>query len=214
MSRLMHRTCDTTLAARESELRESTTRADRLEEALDAEIARGKRQLDLLVRAGDDVLDSRINAQIERKAAASREAALLEEIDSLQRRITDLEEEDTSRKAELETRRRRAAEKALGGAWDGPGSERSGYRAQVAQTLLALPLASFDVTVTFELDQWCDWRWMVDGDPVGTDTGFAPTSQEEVLTGRYGFTRSELAQIRRDAEAAHRRLQALTSERF
>lgn len=214
MSRLMHRTCDTALAARESELRESTTRIARLEEALDAEIARGKRRLDQLAQAGDALLDSRINAQIERKAASTREAALLEEIDSLQRRITDLEEENASREAVLEVRRRRVAEKALGGAWAGPGREASGSRAQVAQALLALPLASYDVTVTFELDQWCEWRWMVDGDPVDTNTGVAPTSQEEVLTGRYGFTDSELSQIRRDAENAHRRMQDLTSKEF
>lgn len=214
MSRLMHRTCDTTLAARESELRESTTRIARLEEALDAEIARGKRRLDQLAQAGDALLDSRINAQMERQAAASREAALLEQIDSLQNRITDLEEEDTSRKAELETRRRRVAEIALGGAWDGPGNEKSGSRAQVVQAMLALPLASYDVTVAYQRDYDGTWYWMVDGAPVDTNTGFVLTTEEEVLTGRYGFTDSELSQIRRDAEAAHRRMQDLTSKEF
>lgn len=215
MSRLMHRTCDTTLAARESELRESATRADRLEEALDAEIARGKRRLDQLAQAGDALLDTRISAHIEREAAAAREAALLEEIDSLQCRINDLEEEDASRQAELETRRRRAAEKALGGAWDGPGSEKSGSRAQVAQALLALPLASYDVTVTYQRDGNGDWYWMVDGRAV--DTGrwdYGRMDQEQVLTGRYGFTDSELSQIRREAEDTHRHVQALASEEF
>lgn len=215
MSRLMHRTCDTTLAARESELRENTTHTARLEEALDAEIARGKRRLDHLAQASDALLDTRISAHIEREAASAREAALLEEIDSLQCRINDLEEEDASRQAVLEARRRRAAETALGDAWGGPGNEDSGSRAQVAQTMLALPLASYDVTVTYERDQWCDWRWMVDGDPVSTNTGlFVLISEEKVLIGRYGFTESELSQIRRDATAAYCRLQTLTSEEF
>ena len=216
MSRLMHRTCDTALAARESELRESTTRADRLEETLDAEIARGKRRLDLLVRAGDDVLDSRINAQIERQAAASREAALLEEIDSLQCRINDLEEEDASREAVLEARRRRVAEIALGGAWCGPGFEDSPGRAQVAQTMLALPLASYDVTVAYQRDYDGTWYWTVDGVPVNPYrySHSGGTSSEDVLLRRFGFTESELSQIRRDATAAYCRLQTLTSEEF
>lgn len=212
----MHRTCDTTLAARESELRESTTRIARLEEFLDAEIARGKRRLDLLVRAGDDVLDSRINAQIEREAAAAREAALLEEIDSLQRRVTDLEEEDASREAVLEARRRRVAEIALGGAWYGPGFEASPGRAQVAQTMLTLPLASYDVTLAYQRDYDGTWYWTVDGVPVNPYrySHSSATSSEEVLLRRYGFTESELSQIRRDAENAHRQMRAMTSEEF
>lgn len=216
MSRLIHRTCDTTLAARESELRESTTRADRLEEALDSEIARGKRQLDLLMRAGDDVLDSRISAQIERAAASARESALLEQIDTLQCRINDLEEEDASRQAELEARRRRVAEIALRGAWYRPWYENSPGCAQVAQAMLALPLASYDVAVAYQRDGNDDWYWTVDGEPINphrySHSGSA--SPEDVLTGRYGFTESELSQIRHDAEAAHRHLQALTSKEF
>lgn len=211
MNRWMHRACDTTLADRESALRQSNTHSACLEDQLDNEIAQSRRRLDLLVRASEDLLNTRINAHIEREqltaeleATTARETALLKEVDTLQCRINDLEEEDASRKAELETRRRRAAEKALGGAWSGPGSEKSGSRAQVAQALLALPLASYDVTVTFERDQWCDWSWMVDGEPVSANTGFVLTSQEEVLTGRYGFTDSELFQIR----------QALTSQEF
>lgn len=216
MSRLMHRTCDTTLAARESELRESATRITRLEEALDAEIARGKRRLDQLAQAGDAVLDSRINAHVEREAAAAREAALLAEIDSLQCRINDLEEEDTSRKAELEARRRRVAEIALGGAWYGPGFESSPGRVQVAQALLALPLASYDVTVTYQRDGNSSWYWAIDGDPINRYrySHSSATSSEEVLLRRFGFTDSDLSQIRRDATDAHRRLQALTSEEF
>ncbi|MGW9555457.1 hypothetical protein ACWGSK_13215 [Nocardiopsis sp. NPDC055551] len=216
MSRLMHRTCDTTLAARESELRESTTRAARLEEALDTEIARGKRRLDQLAQSGDALLDSRINAQIERKAAAAREAALLEEIDSLQHRITDLEEEDTSREATLETRRRRVAEIALGGAWYGPGFESSPGRVQVAQALLALLLASYDVTVTYQRDGNSSWYWAIDGDPINPYrySHSSATSSEEVLLRRYGFTDSELSQIRRDAEAAYRRMRTLTEDDF
>lgn len=221
MSRWMHRTCDTVLADRESELRKSNTRSTQLEEALDTALAQSHRRLDLLVQASKDLMNAHVNAHIEHEqltaeleATTAREAALLKEIDTLQCRINDLEEENTSRKAVLEARRRRAAEKALGGAWDGPRNEKSSGQAQVAQTMLTLPLASYDVTVAYQRGGNGDWYWTVDGEPVDTNTGFVLTTEEEVLTGRYGFTDSELSQIRHAAEKAHRQLQTLTSEEF
>lgn len=216
MSRLMHRTCDTALAARESELRENTTRTARLEEALDAEIARGKRRLDQLTLAGDALLATRINADLERERLTGELEAAHKEIDSLQGRINDLEEEDASRQAELEARRRRVAETVLRGAWYGPGFESSPGCAQVAQAMLTLPLASYDVTVAYQCEYGGTWYWTVDGEPVTPYRYSYPigTSQEDVLLRRFGFTDSELSQIRRDAKAAHRQLQALTSEGF
>ena len=223
MSRLMHRTCDTALAARDSVLREAEERLHRLTAQLEAETAHSRHLQALLTQAGESSLELRLAYQADRElhvadmeAAAAQEAALRKEIDTLQCRINDLEEEDTSRKAELETRRRRAAETALGGAWYRPWFENSPERAQVAQALLALPLASYDVTVTYQRDGNGDWYWAIDGDPINPYrySHSSGTSSEEVLASRYGFTDSELSQIRRNAETAYRHLQALTSEEF
>lgn len=210
MRRWMHRTCDTALAAREGELRESQTRTDRLSEQLDAARDRADRLQERLDQMSGTAFDQRLKHHTDREelrsaleATTARELALAEELAALR-----------TRDGVLEQRRRRAAEKALGGAWDGPAHQTSGPRAQVAQSLLALPLASYDVTVTYERDSWGDWRWMVDGRPVNTNTGFSPTSEIEVLVGRYGFTHPELDEIHDAALRAHRRLTALTSKEF
>nr|WP_012954654.1 hypothetical protein [Nocardiopsis sp. 90127]ABD48730.1 pSQ10.7c [Nocardiopsis sp. 90127] len=212
---MIHRTCRAKLAETETALREAQDRASRLGERIVIETQRADQREELLLRASDAALDQRLAHHTERERLRSELAAARAEIHELQCRVNDLEEEDSSHQSVLEARRRRAAEKALGGAWDGPGAQESGHRAQVARALLALPLASFDVAVAHERDGQGGWDWTVDGHPVNTrSTGFYGTSETDVLTGRYGFTEEELDKVRRDAHRALWERMGLPQEAF
>lgn len=130
--------------------------------------------------------------------AHDRAHVLSEHADALER-IGEYEKAEGT----LQARRRRAAEHALGGAWCGPSHDSSHGRALVCQALLALPLESYDVEVTYVYDDG-EWTWFVDGRRVNTNTGFALTSEVDVLIGRYGLTRDELDTISAQAQRARR----------
>ncbi|MCY9787949.1 hypothetical protein KIK06_29135 [Nocardiopsis sp. EMB25] len=197
----LHRDCTTQIRALEDELREAQNRAiDHTLVVTDLTSARD--------RADAERWDAKGEAELLREKlsdAADREADLRAEIHELQCRVNDLEEADTARRAVLEARRRRAAEHALGGAWRAPSHDTSNGRAQLAQALMALPLESFDVEVTYVYASgFGEGDWRVDGRPVNTNTGFAYTSEVDVLIGRYGVTHEELDSIYRQAKRARR----------
>lgn len=184
----IHRTCDHILAGRDDALRESEGRVRHLSDQLSQ--TSGK----LL-----DVLLDRQQTRSERDQLVEALAESCDREDRLRADLMALTARHAALNGVLEQRRRRAAERALGGAWASPKSEESMVRAQVAQGLLALPLASYDVTLTYDVDRMI---WLVDGEPVDT-TGFMFTSPADVLIGRYGFTEHELDRIKSEAKRAH-----------
>lgn len=196
---MLHRRCQDRIAALETELR--TTR-DRIADR-DIENAKLYSRADREESARWDAAGEAELLREKLAAAADREADLEREIFELQCRINDLEQDAEDRRAVLETRRRRAAEHALGGAWDGPGHDSSPGRALVAQALMALPVESYDVEVAYVYDDAArGWSWQVDGKPVNTNTGFVPTSEVDVLIGRYGLTHEELDSLCHQAKRA------------
>lgn len=89
----------------------------------------------------------------------------------------------------LQTRRRRAAQNALGDATESPWAKGAGQRAAVAAALLALPLEYFDI----DLDYF-EGRWWVDGEPVA-GLYASQRDDEKRLQEQYGITRRELKAI-------------------
>ncbi|OLT26574.1 hypothetical protein BJF83_20640 [Nocardiopsis sp. CNR-923] len=188
---LLHRSCTEQIRALEAKLREAQRRE--VDHTLAAAALRSERD-----RAESERWDAAGEAELLKEKlsdAFDREADLERQVRDLQYRVLDLEQDADDHQQVLEARRRRAAEHALADAWYYPGHTDTHAQAAAAQAILALPLASFDVTVTHGPGRDA---WYVDGVRLPKEDYFRGGDPDpvDVLRRRYGLADGEIAQIR------------------